>query len=158
MGVLLVRHSDAVPESAEIDDAARWLSARGRTRALASARALLAKGLSFDRFVASPRVRAIQTAELYARVLGFAGEVESLPALSFAVPARAGIAALAEFCSRAEPRASTLRGNVAAFGHMPTLAEIVRGLGNEPSARALATSEAVWIEDGRVVFRLSPSD
>ena len=147
MGVLLVRHSDAVPESAEIDDAARWLSARGRTPPLASAHALLAKGLSFDRFVASPRVRAIQTAELYARVLGLAGEVESLPALSFSVAARAGIAALA-----------SLRGNVAAFGHMPTLAETVRGLGNEPSARALATSEAVWIEDGRVVFRLSPSD
>jgi phosphohistidine phosphatase SixA len=147
MGVLLVRHSDAVPESAEIDDAARWLSARGRTRALASAHALLAKGLAFDRFVASPRVRAIQTAELYAHVLGFAGEVESLPALSFSVPARAGIAALI-----------SLRGNVAAFGHMPTLAEIVRSLGNEPSTRALATSEAVWIEGGRVVFRLSPSD
>ena len=147
MGILLVRHSDAVPESPEIDDAARWLSARGRARALASARALLGKGLSFQRFVASPRVRAIQTAELYARVLGFAGEVESLPALSFSAPPRAGIEAL-----------SALRGNVAAFGHMPTLADIVRALGNEPSARALATSEAVWIEGGRVLFRLPPSD
>ncbi|HEX6240964.1 MAG TPA: histidine phosphatase family protein [Polyangiales bacterium] len=147
MGILLVRHSDAVSETGAIDDAARWLTPRGRARALASARALAGRGLSFDRFVASPRVRAVQTAELYAQVLGFAGPVECLPALSFTEPAQDAVTAL-----------SGLAGNVAAFGHMPTLADIVRALGHENQARALATSEAVWIDAGRVVFRLPPSD
>jgi phosphohistidine phosphatase len=147
MGILLVRHSDAVDGGGELDDAARWLSARGRTRARASARALAAKGLSFDRFVASPRVRAVQTAELYAEALGFRGVVESLPALSFSEPAEDAIEAL-----------GALSGNIAAFGHMPTLADIVRALGHEKQARGMATSEAVWIENGRVVFRLPPTD
>jgi phosphohistidine phosphatase SixA len=147
VGVLLVRHSDAVDGGGDVDDAGRWLSARGRTRALASAETLKGKGLRFDRFLASPRMRAVQTAELYVRVLGFSGVVECLPALSFSEPARDAIAAL-----------SGLSGNVAAFGHMPTLAEIVQGLAHEKQARGMATSEAVWIEAGRVVFRLPPSD
>ena len=147
MGILLVRHSDAITDNGAVDDAARWLSARGRARALASARALAQRGLSFDRFVASPRVRAIQTAELYARVLGFGGVVESLPSLSFSEPAEDGVEALA-----------ARSGNIAAFGHMPTLADIVRALGHEKQARGMATSEAVWIEGGRVVFRLPPTD
>jgi phosphohistidine phosphatase SixA len=92
-------------------------------------------------------VRAIQTAELYAQVLGFTGEVECLPALSFTEPARDAVAAL-----------SSLSGNVAAFGHMPTIADIVRTLGHEKQARSLATSEAVWIDQGHVAFRLPPSD
>lgn len=147
MGVLLVRHSDAIGEGPGLSDAARWLSERGRSRALASARALAQRGLTFDRFVASPRVRAVQTAELYARVLGFTGVVEIVPALSFSEPAEDAVEAL-----------QALRGNTAAFGHMPTLADVVRVLGHERDARALSTSEAVWIEGGRVVFRLPPSD
>ena len=147
MGILLVRHSDAVSDTGAIDDAARWLTPRGRARALASARSLAGRGLSFDRFVASPRVRAIQTAELYAHVLGFTGVVECLPSLSFTEPPHEAVAAL-----------SALTGNVAAFGHMPTIADIARVLGHENQARSMATSEAVWIDAGRVVFRLPPSD
>jgi phosphohistidine phosphatase len=147
MGILLVRHADAVEGGGDVDDAARWLSLAGRARALAAAHTLGQKGLTFTRFLASPRVRAVQTAELYARVLGFGGAVESLPALSFTVPAERAVEALRAY-----------RGNVAAFGHMPTIAEIVQRLSGEARAVSLATSEAVWIERGRVVWRLSPED
>src|SRR5688500_4515775 len=105
MGILLVRHSDAVEGGGDVDDAARWLSLAGRARALASADKLRAKhcsradarastALTFSRFVTSPRVRAVQTAELYARTLGFTGSVESLPALSFSEPAQHAVEAL----------------------------------------------------------------
>jgi phosphohistidine phosphatase len=147
MGILLVRHADAVEGGGEVDDAARWLSLAGRKRALASAEALREKGLRFDRFLASPRVRAVQTAELYARVLGFNGAVESLPALSFSEPAERAVDALRAY-----------KGNVAAFGHMPTIAEIAQRLAGEARAISLATSEAVFIERGRVVWRLAPED
>jgi phosphohistidine phosphatase len=147
MGILLVRHADAVEGGGDVDDAARWLSLAGRARALASARKLQARGLTFARFLASPRVRAVQTAELYARVLGFAGTVECLPALSFTVPAEQAVEALRSY-----------QGNVAAFGHMPTLGEIVQRLSGEARARSFATSEAVWIESGRVLWRLPPED
>ena len=147
MGILLVRHSDAVEGGGDVDDTARWLSLAGRKRALASAEKLLGKGLTFTRFVTSPRVRAVQTAELYAQVLGFAGSVESLPALSFSEPA-----------ARAAEALRAYQGNVAAFGHMPTIAEIVMRLAGEARAVAMATSEAVFIERGRVAWRLSPED
>jgi phosphohistidine phosphatase SixA len=152
MGILLVRHADAVEGGGEVDDAARWLSLAGRKRALASAEALRArycagKGLRFDRFLASPRVRAVQTAELYARVLGFSGAVESLPALSFSAPAERAVEALRAY-----------KGTLAAFGHMPTIAEIVQRLAGEARTISLATSEAVLIERGRVVWRLAPED
>jgi phosphohistidine phosphatase len=144
MGILLVRHSDAVEGGGPIDDAARWLSGSGRKRALVAAEKLKAKGLVLDRFVSSPRVRAVQTAELFARVLGFSGVVESLPELSFSEPARAAAQALA-----------ALKGNTAAFGHMPTIAEIAGLLSGGKSPSGLATSEAIWIDDGKLVWRLS---
>jgi phosphohistidine phosphatase len=147
MGVLLVRHADAVEGGGDVDDAARWLSLAGRARALASAHKLRDKGLRFGRFLASPRVRAVQTAELYARVLRFDGAVESLPALSFTEPAERAVEALRAY-----------KGNVVAFGHMPTIAEIVQRLAGEARAVSLATSEAVWIERGRVQWRLPPED
>lgn len=145
MGILLVRHSDAVEGGGGMDDAARWLSAGGRARARAAAQLLRGKGLRFDRFLTSPRVRAVQTAEIYAQVLGFRGPVEALPELSFSEPAADAARTL-----------GALDGDVAAFGHMPTIAEIVQLLAGEPRPRALATSEAVWIEDGTVQFRLEP--
>lgn len=145
MGILLVRHSDAVEGGGRMDDAARWLSADGRARARAAAQLLRGKGLRFDRFLTSPRVRAVQTAEIYAQVLGFRGPVEALPELSFSEPAGDAARAL-----------GAIDGDVAAFGHMPTIAEIVQLLAGEPRPRALATSEAVWIEDGTVQFRLEP--
>lgn len=147
MGILLVRHADAVEGGGDVDDTARWLSARGRARAIASAHKLRKKGIVLDRFLASPRVRAVQTAELYARVLGFTGMVECLPTLSFSAPAEHAVNDL-----------SSYSGNIAAFGHMPTLAEIVQRLAGEARAHPLQTSEAVWIEGGRVVWRLAPED
>ena len=151
MGILLVRHSDAVEGGGDVDDSARWLSQAGRRRALASAERLLAtycsQGLTFTRFLTSPRVRAVQTAELYAQVLGFAGSVESLPALSFSEPASRAVEALRAY-----------QGNVAAFGHMPTIAEIVMRLAGEARPVPMATSEAVFIEGGRLTWRLSPED
>jgi len=147
MGILLVRHADAVEGGGDVDDAARWLSPAGRARALASAHKLRGHGLVLQRFVTSPRVRAVQTAELYAHVLGFTGVVESLPELSFTVPAEQAVEALQRY-----------KGNIAAFGHMPTIAEIVQRLSGGARATPFATSEAVWIERGRVVWRLPPED
>jgi len=143
MGILLVRHSDAVEGGGNIDDASRWLSGAGRQRALDTARLIRAKGLTLDRFVTSPRVRAVQTAELFAQVLGYRAEIESLPELSFTMPAKDAAQALA-----------ARKGNTAAFGHMPTIADILGLLSGSKGARGLATSEAVWIEAGKVVWRV----
>ena len=143
MGILLVRHSNAVEGGGNIDDAARWLSGAGRKRALETARKLASKGLELDRFLTSPRVRAVQTAELFAQVLGHTGVIESLPELCYTRAAAEAAKAL-----------SALEGNTIAFGHMPTIAEIVGLLSGGKAARGLATSEAVWIEGGKVQWRV----
>ena len=146
MGILLVRHAEAVQEQAGIDDAARWLSPHGRAQARAAAALVATKGLTLTRFFASPRVRAVQTAELFASALGFAGPIEVLSSLSYTEPAEQAARAL-----------SKLGGveHVAAFGHMPTIATIAARLGQGEHA-GFGLAEALWIDQGRVVWTLAP--
>ena len=146
MGILVIRHAEAVEEQPGSDDAGRWLSARGRAQAREVAEAVAQKGLPLSQFVASPRVRAVQTAELFAHALGFGGEVEVLPALSFTEPAERAARALAQLCATQ---------HVAAFGHMPTLAGIVSRLSGAPHP-GLSLAQALWIDEGRVVWSLAP--
>lgn len=147
MGILLVRHAEAVQEQAGIDDLERWLSARGRAQAREVAHAVRAKGLTLSRFVASPRVRAVQTAELFAQELGFLGVVESMPALSYTVPP--------EHAARELKRLGAVQ-QVAAFGHMPTISEIAARLTTESRGAGLTLAEALWIDQGRIVWSVSP--
>jgi phosphohistidine phosphatase len=145
MTVLLVRHSDAIAGDSQLDDASRWLSERGREKARKVARALRKTGLTFDRFVTSPRVRAVQTAELFAQVISFAGIVEVVPALCFE-----------ESPERAADTLRKLSGTTAAFGHMPTLEAVATSLCGGTRVGSFATSEARWIHEGRVVWSIDP--
>jgi phosphohistidine phosphatase SixA len=144
MGILLVRHAEAIEGGGEIDDSARWLTEKGRERARKVARALREKGVDIERFVASPRVRAVQTAELFATELGYEGVIEIIPALSFTVPAVKARDALAK-----------LSGVTAAFGHMPTIGELLNLLAPKANPN-FSPAEAVLIDKGDVKFRLAP--
>lgn len=146
MGLLLVRHSDAAQAVGQVDDSARWLTATGRSKARAVAEALKDKGISFTRIVTSPRVRAVQTAEIFAQTLGFTGAVTTLPSLSYTVPADLAARDLAG-----------LDGHIAAFGHMPTLGDVAQLL-TGGAAVAFAPSEAVWIEGGRLLWAIDPQE
>jgi len=146
MGLLLVRHSDAAQAVGQVDDSARWLTAAGRSKAHAVAESLKNKGISFTRMVTSPRVRAVQTAEIFAHVLGFDGPVVSLPSLSYTVPADLAARDLAG-----------LNGHIAAFGHMPTLGDVAQLLTGGASI-AFSPSEAVWIEGGRLLWAIDPQE
>ncbi len=144
MGLLLVRHSDAAQAMGQVDDAARWLTPSGRSKARAVAERLKSRGIVFSGFVASPRVRAVQTAEIFAQTLGFQGAVVSLPSLSYTSPAEMAARDLAG-----------LDGHIAAFGHMPTLGDISQLLTGSPSL-GFAPSEAAWIEGGRLLWTVDP--
>jgi phosphohistidine phosphatase len=67
MYVTLIRHGTAGPAAA---DHLRSLTESGRAEAEALGRALHAREIRFDRMVASPLVRARQTAEAVARQVG----------------------------------------------------------------------------------------
>lgn len=65
--IYLLRHGDA--ESGHGDDAARRLTARGKRQAGAAGQALAAPGAELDACLASPRLRAAETARLAAEAL-----------------------------------------------------------------------------------------
>ncbi len=147
MGILLVRHAEAIPERGGLDDAARWLTELGRAQAREVAEAVRARGFMPARVLTSPRVRAVQTAELFAAGLGFVGAVESLPSLSYTAPAPLAARDLNAYDDSEV---------IAAFGHMPTIAEIASELSDGQQHSALSLSEALWIEGGRLAWSIKP--
>ena|SRR5688500_12809974 len=71
----LLRHGEAVPHDSKPDQE-RELTARGERQALAAGAALARLGLELAACYTSPKVRALQTAELACRSLGIEPVVE----------------------------------------------------------------------------------
>ena len=71
----LLRHGEAVPHDSKPDDE-RELTARGERQALAAGAALARLGIEHDACYTSPKLRAVQTAELACRALGIEPIVE----------------------------------------------------------------------------------
>ena len=73
--IWLLRHGDA--EEGAGDDAARRLTEKGERQARNAGQALAALGVRLDACLASPRVRAVETARLACEALGVEVEVAS---------------------------------------------------------------------------------
>ena len=136
--IYLLRHGDA--EDGDGDDAARRLTAKGQRQAKAAGRALASRGTEIDACLASPKVRAAETARLACESLGIEPEVAAeLRGGSFdAVALTAG------------------RGDVLLVGHEPDFsAEVARLTG----ARAKMRKGGLAIVDGStLVALLRPAD
>ena len=78
----LLRHGEAVPHDSKPDEE-RELTARGERQALAAGAALARLGLELHACYASPKVRALGTAELACRSLGTDPVVEHALAAGF---------------------------------------------------------------------------
>ncbi len=76
MSILLVRHGEAVQPS-DAGDVPRFLSSRGRIETRSVGAQLRAAKLTASAIIASPLVRAVQTAELLAQALEFEGVVST---------------------------------------------------------------------------------
>ncbi len=113
MRLLLIRHADAS------SDEPRALTETGRRQYTMVADALRRMGMTVDRLLSSPLLRALQTAELTARALGFRGAVEETPALGddFTVEK------LLERLAALPPD-----GTVACIGHEPHLGHFAAAL------------------------------
>jgi phosphohistidine phosphatase len=70
--IWLLRHGDAEHDAA--DDASRRLTDKGEAQARAAGRALASLGVALDACLTSPKVRAVQTAEIACRELGIKPE------------------------------------------------------------------------------------
>jgi phosphohistidine phosphatase len=134
----LLRHGDA--EDGYGDDAARRLTAKGERQAEAAGRALAALGAEIDACLASPKVRAAETARLACRALALEPEVtERLRGGPFdSLDLAAG------------------RGEVLFVGHEPDFSSEIARL-TSASARLRKGGLAI-VDGGTLVALLRPKD
>jgi phosphohistidine phosphatase len=136
--IYLLRHGDA--EDGDGDDAARRLTAKGERQARVAGCALTAQGVTIDACLASPKLRALETARLACGALELepetAGELRG-----------GGFDALALAAGR---------GNILLVGHEPGFSnEIARLTG----ARAKLRKGGLAVVDGStLVALLRPAD
>ena len=143
MSILLVRHGQAV--ALTTGDRERFLTQRGRSETLSVGQQLLALGHVPSAIVSSPLVRAVQTAEILAHALGFAGLVTTEPALE---PEADPAAALRRVTSGA--------GVTMIVCHEPIVRGMAALLARQGSFPAFRTSAAVLFDESRVVARVEP--
>jgi phosphohistidine phosphatase len=136
--IYLLRHGEA--EDGDGDDAARRLTRNGEDQARAAGRALATRGAEIDACLASPRLRAAETARLACEALGIEPET--------AVELRGG-----RFDA---PTLGAGRGDVLLVGHEPDLStEVARLTG----ARVKMRKGGLAIVDGSTLLALlGPAD
>jgi phosphohistidine phosphatase len=136
--IYLLRHGDA--EDGNGDDAARRLTPKGEAQARAAGEALAVQGAKVDACLASPRLRAAETARLACSALGLEPEIaDELQGGSFdSLALTAG------------------RGDVLLVGHEPDFsAEVARLTG----ARVKMRKGGLAIVDGSTLLALlGPED
>jgi phosphohistidine phosphatase len=136
--IYLLRHGDAEPGDG--DDAARRLTPKGERQAKAAGKALAVLGVEIDTCLASPRIRAADTARLACEALGV--EPETTAELQ-----GGGFDALAM---------SSGRGAVLLIGHEPDLSGEV---GRLTGAKAKMRKGGLAIVDaGTLIALLGPTE
>jgi phosphohistidine phosphatase len=144
--VFLIRHAEADPETTALADPQRSLTEQGRQQARAIGDRLRWHDCTPTRIWASPLVRAIETAELIARVVESELAVEVVPALAPSDDPRAVVAALDRLAADAV---------VMLVGHGPSLARVGALLTGEPELAILGRAEAARIVDGTLRWRFA---
>lgn len=126
MRVTLIRHGEAGDDAAR--DELRSLTLRGRVAVARVGRALRRRGGDFTVIVSSPLVRALQTAEIVAAEVGYAGRLvvnEALVPEARVAHAVDLVRSLAQEDSVAfvahEPILSSLAGELLGTGRFPAL-------------------------------------
>ena len=117
MKVHLIRHAQAVEGSTGLPDEFRYLTCRGRKRFRQVAASLKKNGISPDIIITSPRIRAVQTAEILSGTIRFNGELKISPELSNSPD----LVTLGNIL-----RANSTAGELVIVGHEPSLGEIIR--------------------------------
>jgi phosphohistidine phosphatase len=118
LNIYLIRHSDAVDTSKDVtEDEYRYLSEKGRIKTSEVAHKLDMVGIKFDMVLASPYVRAVQTAEIMVSILKYSGEIRSVSELLNGTPFSKFQNLILKYSQY---------DNIACFGHNPDLTMYVR--------------------------------
>lgn len=143
MPVLLFRHGEAV--GSQGDDAHRYLTFKGRADTLKVAIALRDRAIAASQIIASPLVRAVQTAEILAHALGFDGTITTDPAF---VPDGDPVAA-----ARLIPITT---GTTIVVCHEPIVRALAAQLTGQGAFPGFRTSGCALVEGTRVTLTLNP--
>ena len=149
MQVFLVRHAEAAHETPALPDAHRPLTQHGRRQARALGDRLRWHDCDPSHIWSSPRVRAIQTAELLAATLGSETAVEVVGALAPEGSPDDAADVVAALDSLADDAI------VVIVGHEPGLSVLGALLIGQPALAGIARAEAVRIVDGAVRWRFA---
>lgn len=136
--LLLLRHGIAEERRADLADADRALTDRGRSRSRAVLERLVTLGLTADRLLSSPLLRARQTAEI-AVATGWA------PRLTLAAELAPSAAALERLPAWLDAAAADGCRRLALVGHEPDLSSLAAALIGAP-ATALELRKAGLIQ------------
>lgn len=134
MRLWILRHGEAHPQA--VSDAERELTPHGRAEVLSSAAHLL--GQPLHRIIASPYIRAQQTAELVHQVLGFDESIITVQWLTPDSDPRAVLSHLDRYSTE----------NVLLVSHQPLVGSLVGGLvhGHYRSAEPMNTASLAELE------------
>jgi phosphohistidine phosphatase len=138
MRITLIRHAEAGDDAPR--DESRALTARGRQDARRMGRGLARRGVEFTLIVTSPLVRAVQTAEIVAAVVGYHDRILVTDALVPEAPVSHVIAFLTS--AARDPEAAS---SVALVAHEPILSAVAAELTQRPRHPPLKKAEALRI-------------
>jgi phosphohistidine phosphatase len=124
MDLFLIRHAAAAEGALYGEDGERPLTAEGRQSVLAVGGSLAQNGVKLDLIVASPLVRAVETAELIAVSIGYEGELQICREL-------APEGSPAPMIERAL-RPNVKKSRVALVGHLPSMGNLLGALLGRP--------------------------
>ena len=143
MNLYLLRHGVAAAKDdpAFESDSERWLTKKGIKKFRKAARGIERLGVSFDANLSSPLIRARQTADLLAEVLGQESCVDELPALA---PDSSPEQLLAELSSVEGKEHVILVGHEPALGKLAAF--LVNGKNNSDSVIPLKKGGICRIE------------
>lgn len=139
MKVHFIRHAQAIARSAELPDGQRYLTCRGRKRFRKVAACLRKMEIAPDYILASPLVRAVQTAEILAGTISFNGELQ----ISADLAGGPDSAALGELL-----QARSGAAEIVIVGHEPQLGALLGKLLQLPAPCALTKGCVVSLEIG----------
>jgi len=136
--VTLIRHAEAGDDAPR--DESRALTVRGRADARRLGRVLARRGIRFTTIVASPLVRAVQTAEIVATAIDYRGR---LAVTDLLVPEGAAGDVVALLAKLAQDK--SIAKSVALVAHEPILSAIAAVLTGRGRYPALRKAEALRI-------------
>jgi phosphohistidine phosphatase len=116
MKLYVLRHAEAEESGPAVEDGARRLTARGKTRMREAAKGLQRLGVTFDTLLTSPLARAAETAAIVAAAYSNEPPPQVLADLATGVAPAELVTAMVPF---------TRHGDLMVVGHEPQLSELV---------------------------------